>query len=262
MTEKQKPKKLYHYTKLEKAIQHILPDKSLRMNTLINMNDPNENLLYITNYNEGHKFYVFLEDFVLAKKVQTETSILSFSTDRQLSLEKNLIKIKGYQLQRMWAQYGENNAGICLVLDYDKFINENKNKISENKIIDDYVSYAYNNFQELPRQLYGRKYNEPPSIESITKDKSHWNALKTNSNFVKNRFFVKNIDWEGESEYRFLTFENISEDPFLSIENSLEKVILGINSSRHFIPSVISKVNKNQVFYIEIFNGQLEIKEI
>lgn len=256
-------KKLYHFTKIETAIRFILPERSLRLNKLINMNDPKENLIHKTNYNEAFRLYIFLDDFELAKKVQNETNVLAFSVDRNVDNGNNKVLIKGYQLQRMWAQYGGNNTGVCLLIDYDKFIEENKDKIAEKKIIDDIVSYDYYNYKEFPRPLYGRNYNERPSIESIIKDRSHWDSIKANDKLVKERFFSKNIDWQGESEYRFLSFENLEGDPYLSIENSLEKVILGINASRHFLPSIIDKVGKEKVFHLDLdMDGQFELKEV
>lgn len=264
MTEKKKPQNLYHFTKIETAIKYILPEMSLRMNKLINMNDPKENLLYKTNFKDGYKLFAFLQDYALAKKVQNETNVISFSVDRQIEVENKPILIHRYKLQRMWAQYGGNNTGACLVIDYEEFINENKEIIFGNEIIDDFVFYDYYSFQELPSPLYGKStFEKRPSIETIIKDENHWNALKTNRTFIKNRFFTKNIDWQGESEYRFLTFKKSEYESGLSIEKSLKKVILGIDSSRHFLPSIIDKIEKSKVYYITLDSyGNLDINNV
>lgn len=264
MAEINKPEKLYHFTKIETAIRFILPNKYLLLNSLINMNDPKENLLHETNIGEGFKFFTYIDDYTLAKKIQNETKVLCFSIDRQIEIENKLFKIKGYELQRMWAQYGGNNTGVALVIDYEKFIKENQEIIIENEIIDDEVVYDYFGFQILPKKLYGKSQpNKYPNLKTVLADESHWNALKSSPEFVKRRFFTKNIDWQGEAEYRFLTFKKQIDDNELSIANSLEKVILGINSSRHFLPAIIDKIDREKVFYLDLdSDGHYELKII
>ncbi len=263
MTEILKPKKLYHFTKIETAIRYILPNKLIKLNKLINMNDPKENLLHKTEYNESFSHFINMSEFALAKNVQNETNVLCFSVDRNIEVENIPTLTKGYNLQRMWAQYGGNHTGICLEIDYDEFINENKKKIDEFEIIDDFVSYDYYNFQNLPRPLFGQAKPYRTSIENLCTDKAHWNTLKSNSDFVKKRFFTKNLDWQGESEYRFLTFKNIDIDRYLSIENSLTKIIFGVNASRHYLPAVIDKVEKENVYYLDLeLNGHFQLNEV
>ncbi|MCW3788333.1 hypothetical protein [Plebeiibacterium sediminum] len=53
-----KPKKLYHNTKTETALRYILPkeilsgESRLKMNNIGSMNDPKENLMFVTNIDE------------------------------------------------------------------------------------------------------------------------------------------------------------------------------------------------------------------
>lgn len=114
---------------------------NLRMNHIGDMNDPKENLYHIVYENDfveikgGKKEFNF-DEYLLAEKIRKETRIISFSTDKEVFTETNKIKDYGYQFQRMWANYGQNHEGICLEIDYDDFINENKRNIEDFKIID------------------------------------------------------------------------------------------------------------------------------
>ena len=121
--------KIYHYTKLSTAIEHILPEMALRTNFLNKMNGPKENqkwafggvnVPYETLYsdldeadqNKAHfdNMYRFGEE--IKSKIQAICFVYSD-------------KYKGFENEMMWAQYAENHKGICLEIDTDLFIEEN-----------------------------------------------------------------------------------------------------------------------------------------
>jgi hypothetical protein len=47
---------LYHYTKRETLIEFILPSLKLKMNTLMNTNDPKEKKISLFNYIDNVKY--------------------------------------------------------------------------------------------------------------------------------------------------------------------------------------------------------------
>lgn len=262
----QKPKNIYHFTRSETAIRKILPDRpELLMNNVSKMNDPTENLTYISNTNESiinpfKNYYLSLDTIVIAERIRNESKVLCFSVDKAVENPNQLIE--GYQLQRMWAQYGDNNSGICIVIDYEKFIKENSAIIDKYGIIDDYVEYKGHNFQRIPTPLYG------VSNDNLEKHNSkclceHWKDYQKDSNFIKQRFFSKNIDWAGESEFRFLAFSNENEEIMLSLKNSIIQIILGFNFSKHFLASLIQYVDKDKVYCLRMeMNGEFGLRKI
>lgn len=208
------PKKLYHFTTTEKAIQYILPFCKLKMNSLGKMNDPKENLMHIINSQNYSDEQLKSGEIVDALMISNETKIISFSTDKKRGYDI----VNGYNLQRMWAQYGANHTGICIVIDYEKFIAENSKIIEKYQIKDDCVEYN-NNFCVPPSfsPLIGKKSgsNKPDSFSRH----DEWKKHQSNAHFLKEQFFTKNRDWEGESEYRFLTFiADDSEEVYLSLK--------------------------------------------
>lgn len=258
-----KSKKLYHFTSTENAIQYILPSLKLRMNSLGKMNDPKENLMHIINshlYSEYKYKIGDITETVDAMMMSKETKIVSFSTDKK---NKDIETTKGYNLQRMWAQYGANHTGICIVIDYEKFKFENTKIIEEYNIKDNSVEYN-NKFCVPPSftPLVGRK----PEISKSNSLSRHdeWKKYQSNPQFVKEQFFTKNIDWEGECEYRFLTFvENSNNEIYLSIKNSLIKVITGLNFSKYYLPSLERLVGKDKIdkLIFDKWSGDFEISE-
>ncbi len=91
-----------------------------------------------------------------------------------------------------------------------------------------------------------------------------WDDLKKNKKFINERLFTKNIDWEGESEYRFLTLSDDSESIYLSMQKSLSKVILGLNFSKHLLPSIEALVPKDKIYQIVLdkYDGKFRIEKV
>lgn len=253
-----KPEKLYHFTKTETALRYILPkeiisgESRLRMNNIGSMNDPKENLMFVTNIDEciinpidGYK--ITGNSYLIANHIRNESYVLCFAVDKK----KEDREIEGYQLQRMWFQYGENCSGICIELDYKKFIMANELLIKEYSIKDDFVKYNHHNFFNIPTPKSGK------SAKNIDKDSSkcpcdHWKDYQKQPKFITERFFSKNIDWEGESEYRFLAFSNENSGIFLNITSAIDKIILGFNFSKHYLPSLENVVDKNKIYLLEM----------
>ena len=218
----------------------------LKMGQLVNMNDAKENLHHITNPENyvGTKNAWTSNRFTqpITKKVSENVKLLCFSTDSE---NKN-----GFELQRMWAHYGDINKGVCLVIDYDKFVLENKEVLLEYGILEDYISYSENIFNQLA---------EPPDenifvvneFGKFSLDETYL-KIRSDKSFVKNNFFSKNEDWGGELEYRFLAFSEKNDPIYLSIKNSLGLVILGPHFSKHLLPSISELVPKSKIQVLEV----------
>ena len=146
----------------------------------------------------------------------------------------------------MWATYGQNHAGICFVIDDGKFKEENAELIKEYNIIDGKVEYNYDTFRGIPST------QSVVGLENLKKTKNiTWQDLKNDDYFIKRRFFTKNPDWEGEFEYRFLTFSRDNNDIMLSIKDSLTMVICGIRFSKYYAPALINLFSKDKIYTID-----------
>lgn len=263
-----KPDKLYHFTKTETAIRYILPKEivgksQLRMSNIGSMNDPKENLMFISNIEESinvpiEAYRNNFDSYVIANFIRNESYALCFTVDKVLDNKK----IHGYNLQRMWAQYGDNCSGVCIVLDYESFIQANKHTIEKYNIMEGFVEYNHHNFFHIPTPLYGRSGNENRTLDSKCLCE-HWEDFQKQDKFIKERFFKKNIDWEGESEYRFLAFSKENSSIFLDITRSIEKIILGLNVSKYYLPSIERLVDKEKIYQLEMgIDEQFRLKQL
>jgi hypothetical protein len=249
--------KLYHYTKFEIAATKILPFKKLRFNSFEKVNDPLENLLHLTKYEDAIFMNENISDFLKARHFQKEWQVLSFSIDKKGDDEV----AEGYKLHRMWAQYGENNVGICLEIDYEKFVTENQKIIERYHFVDAIVEYNNYALRAMPMSLIGKKHNpdvQPPFVN--TYDVSPRALNKTE---IKDRFFTKNTDWRSEVEYRFIAYSENNDELFFSIKDSLEKVYLGVGFSKHYVPSISKSVPLAMVccMTLDIY-GNYEAKDL
>lgn len=253
-----RPDKLYHFTSLKCATSFILPKLRLRMNKLEKMNDPKENLRHIL---EGYKaskdplnsdYNIF--EVLGAKFISEKFRCLCFSTD----LTYNNSNFAGYTLQKMWAHYGQEHEGVCLVIDYQKFIKENEIIRHDFHILDDSVSY--NNDFHVPinfTPLVGRKRGSNVVDHLDVKGKV-MGAFK-NKRILDEYFFTKSADWAGESEYRFLCL-NANKSIYMSIAGSLEKVIKGLNFPEDKTNSIEQFVDKEMVDKIEYYQWRNEFR--
>lgn len=195
--------KIYHYTRLSTAIEFILPSMTLRTNFLNKMNGPKENqkwsfggvnvpyesLYPEINLNPNKDAAHFDSMYQLGEDIKSKLQAICFVyTD----------KYNGYENEMMWAQYAENHCGVCLEIDTDLFLEENKD-------IDIFK------FQDVT-------YNPKKNNKWI-----HWDKNKTKDENIRQHiekdfgelFLSKSHYWDKEFEKRLL----ILQDDFCYFEN-------------------------------------------
>ena len=219
----EKSNNLYHYTTKETLIEFILPSLNLKSNFLKNTNDPKEKTMSTKHAIQNIEFvgeYLELSN-ELQKLIDTKYRVCCFSTDY---INDNK-KYYGYQLPRMWATYGDNHKGVCLVIDKQKFIDEN-NIDGINSFIEkiDYDVKASN-------QIFRESYETSMNYEK--------EALKLLNHNLDNIFFTKHHDWITEHEIRLVSN---SHNEFCSIKESLKTIILGFDFNLKYKPSILEQL--------------------
>ncbi|MFZ0052720.1 MAG: hypothetical protein WAK96_13175, partial [Desulfobaccales bacterium] len=121
---------LFHYTKAATVIEHILPTMSLKFSLFKDTNDPRE-------YKERRFGFIGFNEFSLPSAAEAEKlskkvdqiirnkyRVASFCSNYRpiLILENGndledpyAILHEGWKKSRMWSQYGDNQAGACVV---------------------------------------------------------------------------------------------------------------------------------------------------
>lgn len=234
-------KYLYHYTTYETALK-ILYYRTLRFSGLSRTNDAFEQRPKLkcqsTNLEVQQIFRSIKATF---KEQQEKIRILCFSMDPDFSefsdqyekMKKYLSKDqlrenvngRGFALPRMWAQYANNNTGVCLV--FNKELLEKCFHASGIKFIGKKVTYL-EYYEPFEMDEDGLK-----SISQILSSKGSMpiiNFIKENVDFVDYNYFRKLSDWAREYEYRYITFQNGGNQREIEaqkIQNCLCGVVLG-----------------------------------
>jgi hypothetical protein len=142
----------------------------------------------------------------------------------------------GYFYPRMWAQYGNNSRGVCIVFKKNQLINSIKKQLSNeyeifcgdieyiNILKKSHIQMISQLIKKRNKKVFGNKISEKwPLLLGDMKEHYH------------EYFFIKDEDWLGEHEYRIVLVnkqKNNSIDHLIikfDMSKILECVVLGEN---------------------------------
>jgi hypothetical protein len=214
---------VYHYCKLSSAIEHILPNRQLLLNNVGKTNDPreNSNFIFALSGVEGIKTSEILADRI-TKELRQDCKMICFSMDSSPYF--------GYELSRMWALYGDNHKGVCVKINREKFVIENRNKVEDtlfkkvnyfhldvNKpIIHKQIDLAV--LRRVGKRAYLRDHFRPEHMDYL--------------------FFTKNKEWESEQEFRLVYLSDNKEPEYCTLRTCIDSVILGVDFNSNYLPAV------------------------
>lgn len=235
-----------HYTSADKAILEILPKKRLKFNELKNSNDPWE---YKKNiYVQLTENMLDVRDaFIKRDKLNTYiNNIRSISFTNDFRTEKR----RCFCNPLMWAHYGDNHKGVCLVFDRNKLIE--LLKISRNGV-----------YLKQPKRI---KYSSKEFDNyTISKNENIQEFIRKNS---KDLIFTKKKDWIYEKEFRLVFLPNkgkfINRSFFIkNISFALKAIILGENfpdSYKDVMSDVYNEYYKKAEFLKMIYVNPQRLK--
>ena len=165
--------------------------------------------------------------------------------------------MKNYHNSSMWAHYGNQHRGVCLIFEFDKTINSS-NSLDLHQLTDNSVkriSFHKISYRDKPGEVdFFRSIGNPPHAALM---KLWYTDEEGNRSEIANQFqsgvdsddwrkrywdeflrdiTIKSKDWKYEQEYRLILAENLSrldeeESRTLTYNfNSLKGIIFGINT--------------------------------
>ena len=217
--------RLYHYCNLNTALELILPKRQLLLSPINKTNDPRENKSFVFGSIWNNPKYANSEEWnsKVSEALREDCKVICFSEDND--------GFWGYESSRMWAYYGGNHKGVCLLLDKKKFLEENFGQIEKDYLRSiNYFKFDYNkpiehkhvDFTEVDRIGF------EPYIKNVFR--------KDNLDYL---YFTKNYEWQSEHEIRLIHFSSNKENEYCSIRNSLSHIFLGVDFSYSYLPSLI-----------------------
>jgi hypothetical protein len=218
---------VYHYTKTQYVIEHILFHNQLRLSPRINSIDPVENteplILELSVDYEDNPILdkkIGVQSIEEVKRKLALTKQLCFCrNDSTKSLKKNAntpMEVYGFMKPRMWDQYGDHYKGVCLAFDLEKLKKASNHKNGPVK---------YMNYKDIIRL---DRYFDLNELHDKKDD--YCNEFLKKMDKV---LFAKHKDYSGENEYRFISQSENAFD-FFNIKDSLVGIIISPKDNSEF----------------------------
>ncbi|HRH10398.1 MAG TPA: DUF2971 domain-containing protein [Bacteroidia bacterium] len=242
--------KIYHYCKLQTAIELILPPRQLLLSPLTKTNDPRENksFVFAAAFGPGTDFKDLNENNAeISDLLRKDCKVICFCQGHRHYF--------GYEYSKLWAHYGDNHKGICLLLDKEQLINQNTKTASPEYL----KKINYTEFD--PTKPYeGHKMVDYVSMKVVGKEKylkEHFRKLH-----LDYLYFTKDKEWESERESRLMYFSEKIENEYCSIKDSLKHIYLGVDFNTHYLPAIIKLCPDVPISQLSYTGVRLTAKEI
>jgi hypothetical protein len=242
-----------HYTSIENGMD-ILSSGKIKLSPFKDANDPFEFLDKPFIGNQGdiniHMDSRSVGSFHINDDIKHRVKFLSFCTNYDSKVicgetgsertEKSIYKC--YGKPRMWAQYGRNHSGLCLIFSKKKL----EELIANKNIVSGFTVYYESEINDYPPLDLRKSYHIEYVSEYI-------------SNNIQSIFYKKTADFVDENEYRIVTYCDSGEDVTLPIKDIIIGVIRG--SKIESVDQVNSfkracEANNTYPFYLHWENGK------
>jgi hypothetical protein len=214
-------KYLYHYTGPDK-LALILLNGSVRLSPYSGMRDPRENSRWSptlttiggTNPSNDEVFQLWAD---LDAALRQRAKMACFTMDRAPRNQIYENTARGWARARMWEQYADRHRGAVLIFDHEALDSTMRASLG-NRLLAGSVHYV-----EGPWSLPDF---QPVSIDDVRKKGVGTVAKELIKQGGKQFFFQKDVDWESETEYRYVA---VSDEPYESVQvlSALAGIVVG-----------------------------------
>lgn len=220
-----------HYTTRQAAFEHILPDRHLRMWPYDRVNDPLENQPWRfvggsyrgeSHPDDQQDFQAYLRFTAHAHEIWGSAKLLALTVDAPDGAGyrgRAGAFGRGWARARMWDQYAERHAGVCLLFDRSKLEAAITEGLSSQGLASPYHRAIEYSDESSVRPLVDLMASPAEVSAAGVREfvETHKDEL----------FFLKRTDWQTEFEYRFVV--TAPDCAFVSIDygDALRALIVG-----------------------------------
>jgi hypothetical protein len=245
---------VYHYTRAATALDFVLNDRTIQLSTYTTTNDPKETKAWefglITFENRDLSSYKHSElSRWFSNELKSRAKVACFSTDRAPLSGDHMKDIyrRGYAKARMWAQYGDKHAGVCLVFDRERLLGAVKRHFGQHSLLHGSVRYAD---AELVRGIEHHEFNIDvdlyESFGSTAYIRSHLQRHHVRL------FFEKLTDWRDESEWRIVLLTEDVGNIYLPYDDSLVAVAHGDATHPDVSEALMARTKGSEIQHLGI----------
>lgn len=231
--------RLYHYTRLDVALQRIIPAQELKLGPFSSMRDPRESSdwsISATGYGEDpddiHSWVAFNQRI---NELKSYVKVLSLTQDEtRVGAATSVAFGRGYAHPRLWEQYADNHRGVCLCFDTDTLVRRLTDRLK-----------PHGELHHGP-VIYDNRAIAPGALNVILDRLRTAGPVEAASGHLRDHIgellFTKLKDWESEVEYRF-AIQTEQRDPiYARVEPALRAVILGADEGSRFYEPAFAKL--------------------
>ena len=229
---------VFHFTKAKAVIESILFYGNIRFAPLNRMNDPHEYKLV----SRGVQSLGNIDEIVASQALSTLRKAILFDSKMLCFVEHKKNSCDAFDLPftkpRSWAQYGEEQHGVCLAFRKNKLLANIRSNIDNVSIFEGPVAYDLDTKSQSKKNFI-KEYDNKLTVEENVK--RHIEAQK------KDIYFRKYRDFKDENEYRIVLLDREQKSPeyiICPIKGALHSVILGDRFHKGYIELVKELVAK------------------
>ncbi len=220
----------------------------MRFSSFLRTNDPRESKIWRFSYDISGYNKTEIPDVAtkIQQEIQERIKVVCFTRDDPTKFINGSCKFfyRGYSHPRMWAQYGFNHSGVCLIF------NKNILRVS-----------IYHDVNHIGQIYEGPvRYRDPDgkmkeySLSCKLIDKlGEEDFIK--QYFEKNHkalFFTKLKDWQSELEYRWVLLGKDSSYEYFSIISALEGIVLGADFPEEYLHYILDICAESSIPVIKL----------
>jgi len=233
----------FHYTGSDTAFEHILRHRTLQLSPYSTMRDPLEAQDWHVagagfSAEPGDVDRQFFEQQSLLRRAKAQSKLLSLSVDYADGLPDDPFG-RGYALASMWELYAQRHAGVCLVFDRERLIKHLTEALARvGTAFHGPVRYCRSGIMDRPGASTLMLSGDDSPDDAVARHiAAHRDAL----------FFTKLLDWEHESEYRFVLVSDVAGPVRCGYGDALRAVIVGHAFPSWQIPSALTLCGEAKV---------------
>ena len=224
---------VYHYTDAHKALNYILKDRTLLINSFDSTNDPKETKTWELTpftFKQSQTDWFHYDDCVhrIARKLKASTFLACFCCDDEKLVGDHVKEIlnRGLAKPRMWSQYADKHKGFCLVFDKDLLLKKIAKQFPKHVMLSGKVTYK--NRSWAPRVGHNEFGVDLDLLLEIGENEYCRHHVQR---YAKEIYFEKLLDWRDEREWRVVLLGSSTSQPLLKFEDALAGVVHGVDTS-------------------------------
>jgi hypothetical protein len=184
-------------------------------------------------------------------ELKSTVRVLSLTQDDDRTrLMQDEVFGRGFSHPRLWEQYADNHAGVCLVLDKRRLLDAVLTAASSKGTLEHGpVAYRDGAIEAAASGV---------DLQAISQQGIDQVLTHHLERHVRELFFTKLEDWASEEEFRFVLRWDDDDELYVNVEDALRGVIVGHAVAKEYAPALeaLCAPMKVQLAKIQWMNGR------